>query len=573
MSKILWRTQVSIFALILVLQTNACSSAFAEPGSPETYGESIALAIPEITKWDEVSKPLKLERFKGQKFQRNIKIAIIDNGFNGYKDQIGKTLPENTIYHEGPESAADSLDNLSFHGLFMAQIVTKVITSSEAEADFELHLYNAYGYTKFAAAVEDVANNGFALVLYSQVWEYGGNGDGKGFINTLVNKVLDKGTVWINAAGNFGRQTKLVPIEGKGYGDEDWVIIKTTSGKYDDGISFSCAPTKGDTCLARIVLSWNDFKDDADTGTDKDLDMFIIDSKKNIVESSERNQKLAEDLNDPKASLFPRELIETKLAKGIYKVRAKIKSRNFAKDKAQMRLTLSGSGVSIDYPTTDETLLPPADNERVIAIGASDDPQSSRSKSRSVPKVYLRSLIPLKDGSDPFATSNAAAMAVGLAVLHMGTEDIKTTEEVLEKLKIVDRGADEFLKQIGGNQKPPVQRRRTQPNPFPMPDMEPRKQQVISNGCIQPVSLPIMSQPVDDLLRRGSVGLRFRGRPTISVPDRLIDRIAQVLRFPGPPMRIVVSGNGYRLVRIEELDRLPPGHYEIRRFPETPICR
>src|ERR1044072_2110938 len=92
--------------------------------------------IPEITNLDEIAKALKVEDFKGKKFSRKIKTAILDNGFNGWEAQKGKTLPKDTEYFSGKESDADKITDPSFHGLFMAQLVSKLIKASGAEADY-----------------------------------------------------------------------------------------------------------------------------------------------------------------------------------------------------------------------------------------------------------------------------------------------------------------------------------------------------------------------------------------------------------------------------------------------------
>ena len=42
------------------------------------------------------------------------------------------------------------------------------------------------------------------VVLYSQVWTFGSDFDGTGFINAQVSRALASGAIWINAAGNFG---------------------------------------------------------------------------------------------------------------------------------------------------------------------------------------------------------------------------------------------------------------------------------------------------------------------------------------------------------------------------------
>lgn len=383
---------------------------------------------------NDIVKDLKVSDFKGKTFTRKIKIAVIDNGFYGYEKELGKSLPQDTIYHAGAASDADKIDNRGLHGLFMAQMIHQLLVKSGAKTDVELHLFYAFGYTKFADAVKTVVNDKFDIVLYSQVWEYGGNGDGRGFINALVNEATEKGVIWINASGNFGQLTRIAPVDGKVEGADEWVHFKNPMT-----FKVECTVKKGELCGVRLVLSWNDFKDNADTGTDKDLDLFLLDSKKKVMLSSERHQKLTKDLSDPLASMFPRELIETKLAPGTYSLKVKVKSKNFSASQDQLRITLSGEGVSMNNPSIGETLLPPADNSSVIVVGASDDLNSNRSDENGKPDIWLKSLIRMKDGSAPFSTSIAAAMAAGVSSLHLGTGTPADRLALLEKLKPISR--------------------------------------------------------------------------------------------------------------------------------------
>jgi hypothetical protein len=414
------------------------SLAFAEePKKEEPKKEETKITIPAITNWSDIAKNLKLSAYKAKKMNKKIKIAILDNGFNGHESLIGGLLPKSVVYEKGKESAADGIPSTSLHGTFMAIITAQVIAKSGIEADYELKLFNAFGYTKFSGAVDAVIAEKFDVVLYSQVWEFGGNGDGKGFINTLVNKATAAGVIWINAAGNFGHLTRITAIDGKAEGTSEFVVFKDKKGKAAKGARIVCKMPPKEKCRTRIVLSWNDFKDDANVGTEKDLDLILIDKKGKEVATSERRQKAVSDTSDKNSSLYPRELVELDLAPGEYWARAKVISKNFSASQDKLRITLGGSGVEMADADRAETLLPPADNSSVVVIGAADDFQTSRSAASKVPEVLLPSAIKLKDGSMPFSTSIAAAMAAGLTVMNLGLDTEKTKDAVIAKLKTV----------------------------------------------------------------------------------------------------------------------------------------
>jgi hypothetical protein len=507
-----------------------------------------AKAALDITNINQIVKDLKVHEFKGKSFSRKVRIAVIDNGFYGYEKEIGKTLPENTHYHAGAESDVDKTDNRGLHGLFMSQLLYQILQKSDAKLDVELHLFYALGYTKFADAVKSVIQDKFDIVLYSQVWEYGGNGDGKGFINELVDQAVGQGIVWINAAGNFGRLTRLAPVDGKVEGTDEWVQFKDPMT-----IKVDCAPKKGEKCSIRLILSWNDFKDDADTGTDKDLDFYLLDSKKRVLQSSERHQKLKQDLSDPMASMFPREFIETSVAPGTYTLKVKVSSKNFSASQDQLRITVSGEGVTMNHPTVGETLLPPADNPGVIVVGASDDYNSNRSVKNGKPDVWLKSLVRLKDGSAPFESSTAAAMAAAVAVLHVGTGTEATRDAVLAKLKTVSRtdGVVDLKKAKPQETVKKSSEDSVADNQSRQPDVRRTRRQTMQ--------LPYMYPAVERLLRDGAGVTYSRGHIAVAVSPGQVD----MTRMDDDQIA-VISPEGIRFYGPEDLaGGLPANYYPV----------
>jgi hypothetical protein len=397
-----------------------------------------AVTIPAITNLDSIEKFLKLKDFKNCKFGRRVRIAVLDNSFFGYQTEVGERLPASTQYFPGVTSDADRFEDKSMHGLFMAILIHQIVSKSGCQADYQLSLFNSNGLTKFTDAVNSVIRDGYDIVLYSQVWEYGGNGDSRGFIDAIVNKALDAGILWINAAGNFGRLTRIAPVEPMANSSGDWVRFSAGNGKWTDAVKLRCKAEKDKTCPLRIVLTWNDFKDSPDIGTSKDLDLYLVDTYGEVRESSIFRQSQEPDANDPTARLFPREFLTRMVLPGEYQIKVKIKSKNFTSTD-RLRITASGAGIEMLNPSIGETMLPPADDPRVLDVGALDDPGTSISKKMNRPDVFLPSVILLKDGSTPFSTSVAAAVAAGMSVLYLGTGVEKTKSAVLSKLKALTR--------------------------------------------------------------------------------------------------------------------------------------
>ena len=517
---IIWLISVSAWVLaepsLVVTPPVTDLPAEEEEEKPES-------SIPEITNWDDILTQLKVKSFNGSQFTRKLKIAILDNGFAGYESQIGVSLPKDTFYDAGgSEGAATALE--SFHGLFMANLVAGIIAKSGATADYELHLLNSYGYTRFKNQVNKVIQEKFDLVLYSQVWEYGGNGDGKGFINALVNQATDAGVIWINASGNFDYLTHVAAIKGKVEGTDEYVDFTDEKKKAIEGVKIFCKIKEGEQCTLRLVLAWNDFKDDAETGTDKDLDFYLInDANKKVVGFSERRQMLMADLSNPQSSIVPRELIETKLEPGAYTARVKISSKNFSAETDRLRVTATGYGIEMGNASIGETLLPPADNPTAIVIGASDDFQSSKSKSLKLPEVHFKSVVKLKDGSGPFSSSIAAAMAAGVAALHLGIDTEKSRSAVLAQLKLVSVDAEDPKKKA--KEKGPAQEKSI---PQPRSASKAKKTRVQPDGfdkCIQRVRPTRLYPALRDVLSSKQAVLGdFNGLAVVFVTAKFADQ-------------------------------------------------
>lgn len=399
---------------IVSILTLSLSFNFAFASSPfknlETYKESLGFN----------------KIYQNETPSRRIKVAVFDKGFYGYKEQIGVTLPRSTRYVPGP--VAEPQDNRVDHGLRMAQILIGMMTDDLNHADWvpEFSLYNVFGYTNFKAAVDDVINKKYDLVLYSEVWEYGGNSDGKGFINREVSRATKAGILWVNAAGNFAKTTFNSHVQTV---NDSWVRLPDRN----NALEILCQATKTGKCPIKVVLSWNDFKDDVELGTDKDLDMALTDDFLNVIQSSSLKQS-----NDPKEerpgfSKYPREIITAELTPGTYYIRVKNRSGNFgAKDR--LRVTIDGDGLKMPSHSTDNSLLNPADNASAITVGASDSDRSSISAALKKPDLVAPSSISLTATDEEFrgSSNSAAIVAAGVAM-------VKAVEPSMNRSTVLQR--------------------------------------------------------------------------------------------------------------------------------------
>lgn len=379
---------------------------------------SIAIAATPFANMGDIVAKTGIDRYRDAKSKRTIKVAILDNGFKGREK-----IADLTTYHAGPIAVDAKTEEA--HGTYMAQIVMGLLDRTP-DVQYQLHLFSAFGYSNLKAAIDAVVAQDFDVVLYSQVWEYGGNGDGYGFINSLVNKATMNGLIWINASGNFGNATYTAPIEVLA---DQWAYLPSPNR----GVRVRCHDNPTGKCNLRAVLSWNDFKNEPEIGTNKDLDLVLSDDTLKVIRTGGLQQ--VESGSAPGTSLYPREIVEAELTPGLYELRAKVRSNNFSKATDSLRIVTSGDYLEqVDTTDRRETLLAPADNIGVITVGATDSEKSAASVRAGKPEFSLPSEVQLDNGDSFKGSSNSAAMTAALATVARALNPQATRAEVLDFL-------------------------------------------------------------------------------------------------------------------------------------------
>jgi hypothetical protein len=480
---------------------------------------------------------------------RKIKVAVLDKGFTGYEQEIGKTLPADTRYFGGP--IATPADLKVEHGLRMAQILTAFMTDdmSADQWEPELTLYNVFGYTNFKTAIDDIIENKVDLVLYSEVWEYGGNFDGTGFINEQVTRATKNGVIWVNAAGNFGLTTYNSKIETA---DESWVRLPDQN----NALSIRCDAKKGKKCPLKIVLSWNDFKNDVKLGTNKDLDMALTDDLLNVLQSSSLKQTTEEADDKPGYSKYPREIIQAEVSAGTYYIRVKNRSKNF-KDRDRLRITVDGDNLAMPSHSKDETLLNPADNTTVITVGASDSDRSSTSHRLGKPDITAPSAIELSKGGEYRGSSNSAAIvAAGLGLLK-SIKPKMTRKDLLAAVKQKQGSGYPDSGQSGsGQQGLSLQELGFQPT---------------GNRCFEPAMMEVPPY-LYEAIRSGGDLVMTTASVRVIVPFDPVRLAPYLRRQQANDMIVALPQGGYAI--FPRYGYIAPGAVEIFQTPQgTCLCR
>lgn len=372
------------------------------------FGPSTARAATEVADRDQLRERMGVSSYAPYARLPQVKIAVLDNGFDGFDKDKG-LLP----------ATAERLDLTQYpaaasrHGLGMAQIIWAVTGQQQAGPKF--YLINSNGFSNFKAAVDYVIKNKIDIVLYSQVWPFGGNFDGTGFINEQVTRATQAGVIWINAAGN--NHGLVYNGEVVRQRDPATSLMKFTFGDY---LRFE---NKLDESEVTITLSWTDFTGSELYNTSKDLDLFVYDEQERLVGSGELIQKgeAPPAGTDSKLSSHARESVTLRgLERGNYRIRIKARSNNFsATDRFRVLLKTDKQLVFHDA-SADGEIMPPADHPNVITVGERGDISSDgpTADGRSKPDVLLDdATVAFTNGARSQGSSNAAALVAGAVAL------------------------------------------------------------------------------------------------------------------------------------------------------------
>lgn len=396
-----------------------------------------------------------------------VTIAILDSGFSGLIDRDTERksflrpgmLPATTEAVEDfapyfgtecqdkvtPKDKAPFFVSKNFdaspHGRVMAQTVWAMTGNNPAGP--RIVLLNTNGLKNFRCAIRYAYEFAKAdIILHSHTFAYGGDFNGKGFINSYVNEATSRGILWVNAAGNYGGYVYNGPVK-------DVTHLRVRSNVTDIPVT--------------VNLAWTGTPEKQTDGTDKDLDLEIMDSKGRLLPVE--NYKQVRRTSNPKADptdprnedTQPFETVTVTLdrnqpsdPKDFYWIRVvKRGGVFFPQDSMRVSLLISPERgaplttqngkplmpVEFVDATAGKEIMIPADNPTVITA-ADLQPWSAQGPTmdgRIKPEITLvRSNVEYSVGTQEAGSSHAAAMLAGILVQMKAFAPHLNREEVLK---------------------------------------------------------------------------------------------------------------------------------------------
>ncbi|MBM2826044.1 MAG: Peptidase protein [Dehalococcoidia bacterium] len=282
-------------------------------------------------------QPWQSAGFRG----RDVKVGVVDVGYNEYQDRLGVDLPSNVIAKSW-RSDGDITGAGSGHGTAVAEIVYDMAPEAQ------LYLANFGTEVEFGSAVNWLIEQRVEIIVSAIGWPATGPGDGTGSIANIVKTAKDRGALWVQAAGNFGSTHwagRFRDTNGNGYhefvlGDEGNTITLARSGR-------------GELIYRiEIILTWDDW----DTYTN-DYDLFLLKGDSVVAQSTAFQN-----------GQFPpvERIVHVTPSSGDYWIAI----QRFRASKSSKLELFVTTDYGMEYKTSESSLIIPADSPDALTVGA-----------------------------------------------------------------------------------------------------------------------------------------------------------------------------------------------------------
>ncbi len=238
--------------------------------------------------------------FRGE----NVKVGVIDSGFEGFARLQGTQLPQNVVARcyfataRAPSSALADCEVDGNHGTTVAETLVDVAPNAT------LYIANPITAGDFRSASDWMTGQGVTVINLSGVWVPLNPGDGTSPFSNAPLKTVDRavagGAVFIAAGGNAARRVWFGT-----FADPDGDRWHNFNGQVEAN-EFAVTESKKVSAFVRWDGDWG--REDCDL----DLALFRDDPSGSTLIS------VAEDFQDGGANRFPFEYVGANVPSGVY---------------------------------------------------------------------------------------------------------------------------------------------------------------------------------------------------------------------------------------------------------------
>lgn len=380
-----------LFALAEALPTDAYVRLPLRP-----WGSALAgLEVTGVNEWH-------AHGVRGQ----GVRVAVIDIGFTGLSAALASGKIANVVFQKdytrlGMEGGDES------HGTD----VTEILYAMAPQAEFLL--YRIADEVDLENAVEDALKRGVRIINHSVGWVNTDFGDGTGIIAQIAQSAVQRGIVWVNAAGNAAQRHWSGPWQD--FDGDGWLNLDPHRER------FTLAHVEaGDTI--EVFLTWDEWP-----RARTDYDLYLLYDFNNDGQLDPETETVASSTNRQSGRQPPTESIEyLALFPGEYFLAV-------AGPAAGRTLKIFSFNHDLTPAVAAGSLLAPAQAPDVIAVGAIDftgytqgtiEPFSSQgptSDGRLKPDLVAPDGLHTSTGRF-FGTSASAPVVAGAAALLLSRE-------------------------------------------------------------------------------------------------------------------------------------------------------
>jgi len=273
---------------------------------------------------------------------QGVQVAIIDVGFDHLTEAIASgDLPSSVYTHDYTGTGLESGTN---HGTDVAEIIYDMAPKAE------LYLWKVADSVDLENAKDNAISYGIDVINHSVGWFNFAFYDGTGTICDIAADARDHDIIWVNSAGNDADSH----WQGSWYSpDGDWWLDFSAGDEIND------LGTISQNARIKIWMTWDAWPNDAE-----DYDLFLYKIEGGTVTEVASSENYQTGTQPPREAIY-----YTVPTTGVYGFAIKRYDAPGAPD-IEVFIAIEGSSMSLQYVTHSSSLPDPANDEKVVTVGA-----------------------------------------------------------------------------------------------------------------------------------------------------------------------------------------------------------